>query len=482
MKKTIYIIFCIIIIISCVSILFIFRSIPKQQIWKDYILLLVPTTINSEKIIDILETSKITDYIYKNSENYVIQSMYSAIQYDQSNHDYESLFYDSSYSYDIYYIPNRYTNLVTSIVKKNDQIDFILDTNVSYPLLPLCFSVFIFVILFILSKKKFFYTQITLPFCFYVFCFPSYYSLISFVIIGFAVFIWQKIHQRKDEILILFKRTPFLVLLCFAFIVQISNNPFQSLFLLVTYVFSFCSYILSSLLLSIKKQKDSFEPSLIISAKFINTFDKKAKLSFIPIACVFLLSLIFQVFLPNNISSSNLLVPSPVDYTENHDFSVNSYSECLTTQTESTNIVYLPNLINYLNKCWQVLTYPYKSLNKENIESTVLPEEKIVIYDYIEKSGKLVENENTVYCFNNQFINDSLELLNQSNKIFIENLFINQDFFCSVIYKKIGKTNSTSTKIILFLLISFILSLLMSLYAIINTRKNKEQDFYVTCK
>lgn len=485
MKQTIKLIFFLFLCVSCIYVLIEFRAVPKQQVWKDFIVLIVPLEVKNSTVIDLLNEESIENYLYIHSDKFEIQSMYAPVYNNEQQNNYDGLFYDSSYSYKLFYIPEKYVKNVVSIINKNKHLGLFVETNMSYPIIPLLFLIIFFVFLLCFSKDKFFYIQLLSPFILFVYCFPSYFSMFSGICVIFSVYIWQKIHRRKYEISVLLKKSPFVFLILLSFASIILNEPMQGMFFLVTFILSFSLFAFSDVIKTIKDspKKEVFEPVLIINAKFINPFDRKTRLTFIPITFLLCISLILQFFLPANISSSKLLIPTPVDYTKEHDFSLNSYEDCLNKQIKVSDTVCLPNLIDYIENCWRVLTYPYNSINKKVDYQHVFPNDKIIINDYYEEDNKLKLQENIVYLFDNQFITDSLNLIKQTNKPLIENLLLEQDSFCSIIYKKIGKNNSTSTKIILFLLISFLLSLLISLNVVLRkyTGKDKKQDFYVTC-
>ena len=394
-----------IVFLLSILVIFCFRSVPKGQLWKDYIVLYADKDSDNSKVIDALEKTGIKNAVTLSnqylpaslSENSVEISM---LRLNYKNPDFSyltkrnSFFFDKSEQYRLYYIPVEYKqNLDACIHILNSQkITCGTDADSSYPYI-------VIVIILILSGALFYFTKNRIPFIcgitvpvIYLLCNPFYPVALSSCLIILCLFFTANLWRRKD-LLQKVKNNKFIMVMGpVSFLSAFSASLFSGFIFILTALGTVSALLICYYVEDFFRNQKSFVPVYIRSAKRLSLFAGKAFISMTAV-CASALLLIAVLFLTSSdtfqAKVSKLLLPS-ASSSKNED---------------------LPQLEEYYRWMWNVKTYPYRSINKADAS-----EDKIVFPDFSEnpKTG-LIEIKDVVMNYDTDFkksVFDDIENLN----------------------------------------------------------------------
>ena len=371
-------------------LLVVFRTVPSKKLWDNYTVLYVPVSTQDEQVINALEAAGIKEYIcLKNQRVPVLLSAFSPevtmlkLSTGSSTEDYlfsrENFFYDSNGNYKLFYIPSEYKKNLNDCIhfleKKNIKTG--IDIAFSYPwLLPVLILVY-FVILFIFARKKMLFLFLNIFSLVYIFSSPFYASCISVILFQTALFIISNIWGRKDAKKQLLKTIALILMVFVSLLSAFSSSIKSGLFYLISLTGTasiLCIYD------SMKKRRESkmnFVPVYIKPAKMISSFGGNGKI-ILPVSLgITALALLYFGLSFTNVTpgfSQKIKLPGAVGIAKAGN----------NNSTEDK----LPSLEDYYKWKWNIVSRPFKSLNRNYAEDSYL-----VFPSYISENGKIKESD-----------------------------------------------------------------------------------------
>jgi len=457
MKKYIKILAAVIFLLS-IFIIFITRSVPKGQLWKDYIVLYVDNNVDNISIEQALEACGIKNtvslsnqYLPLNlSENSIEVSMLR-INYKNPDFSYlsrrKAFFFDKSQQFRLYYVPIEYKDQLDSCIHllSSKKINCGKDTDSVYPYIIIFIILILSAILFYFTKnKRPFICGIFIPLL-YLLCNPFYPVALSSCLFILCIYFLANLWRRKN------------------IVQKIRENPFILLLLFVSFISAFSASLLSGFIFILMaagttaalficlytedffRNKKSFIPVYIRSAKRISLFAGKAFVSMtaVNISALVLIAVLF-------ITSSNI-------------FQI-KISKLLLPSSSSSESELLPQFEDYYRWTWNVKTYPYKSINQAG-----KADDKVLFPSYSEnKDTGIIELNYKEMLYNSDFKKNVYNDIDKLNFNSLEKVMKSEgESFIA------GYSSTSNNKINLFgIIMSFIcLLLLLFIYFSIIIRK-----------
>lgn len=441
----------VIITVSVLALLVVFRNIPAGQLWEGYTVLYVPSDTNLQTVNGVLEEYGIKEYACLENQKLPIKLKvdspeYSLLRINASNKENQYLysrnnyFYDSTKAYKIYYIPNIYKNDLNFSLRafKADGIKAGIDSSISYPyILPLIVLV-LAVILIILSKKKllFFFLSV-LPVVF-VASNPFYAAAIAVILLFLCLIVISNICDRKGFMKTLKKHYYIPVLLGIGAACCFSSAVMTGVFYIVLLLAELCILLISRNIKTKKynKNPDGFHPVFIKSAKKISVYGGKQKI-LLPLLTVSVLG-VFACF---------ALSQSPAAGSNKNA------KILLPGTTNDDQCAELPVLKDYCKWTWNVKAAPYKALNKENYN------DGYVCYPDFEQNEDGIKQVDKYLYFDDNFCHEAVLAIDDLGYESIENILKKQK---SDLNFNFTSSNCYTTSI--FSIILMFISLIMLLF------------------
>lgn len=442
LKKFLCLVFSLFVFLS----LYKYKTVPSGKLWENYTVLYIPAQTEDSVVTSVFYEFGIEEFVSLNNQrvpillknNSVEKSMYKINSYNLTD-DYlqlrQNYFYDSSKQYRLYYIPNQYKDVLSDCLKKieSNGINAGIDSNFSYPwLLPLI-SIILTLCLTFLSKNKIIYLFGSIFPVVYVFCNPFYACAVSSLLLLLILFMISNIWKREGCFTRLFKLKKFYFLSLLTIFLSISNSFVSFLFILLTVLGS------ASLLLIIKmtqtdiELKETYRYLYIRNARLTSLFAGKIKLV-CGITCICIV-LIFGYFILNLSDSFS-----------------GHFASVLLPGKSSISSKELPSLDDYCKWDWNIVTYPYKSLNKKNDDNTV-------VFPHYVKDNDKIKVIDQVYKYDDVFKNDVIQSIDNLDFYSIEQVLKSQ--IDDSVY---GYTASSSYNVSVFSIIMIIITLCMLLF------------------
>ena len=385
--------FALLICLVCVVCLFLFRQVPKGQLWKGYSVLYVPVETSDQVVVNVLNELEIKNYICLSNQFLPLKvdlhsPEYSMLKLNIQKDDFSYIydrngyFFDKNGDYRIYYIPFEYSQNFSTLVKNLSEwnIPANIDSKTQYPVfLPVLFTI-LCVILCCFSKNKILFgSSVIFPILF-VFANPFYQIVLARCLLLIILFIISNIWNRKGSInrlLSCFYLYPILGI----YLISSVGTSVGVVFLSVLEMFSILSvYVIFYDIVS-WKNRESFTFVKIKPARLVSIFADKQFLIFssilVSMLCIF--GCLFFI-------SSN---SSKISKSENEVL-----LPCLVSESENQSN--LPMLEDYYKWVWNVQTFPYRSLN-ENQQETVVEFSRFV------QSENGIVQKNEVMFFDDEY-------------------------------------------------------------------------------
>ena len=455
-EKSVY--SCFFAIAVTVFFLIFFHKVPVHHLWNGYETLAVSVELDENSVLNVLKNCGCESVVSLSLQNKTTGSPYSPVQKSNEFIDYnaktKSFFFDKTDKYQIYYIPQKYSSAVDRayrILIKNYNLPVYLDSQVKFPWTTplLCVLFAIFLTFFSKYKINFFITAI-FPVIF-TFSQPFFAPSGAVCLLLFGFFAIQNIRRRNGFLSVMkksFFTTAFFMLpVFFTFAVSFLSG--------ILLFFSICSsFALEKLWFCLEeKHKDKllFKSSLILPAKYItlaNHFNLR-----IMAGCIFMTGFFLAQFslssrfLPSS-SAKDLLIPAPARY-------------------NNSSIV---SLSDYVELTWYTFTYPYRSLNSKI--KRVEEGDTVVIPRFEKKSDGIVQTEEVVFRFDNDFRQNILKEIDSKGDNSMEKLLKKQGNFSSAAYSSSG-TNSGTLHDLLILILEFLVTPAVLVYLLINSSKRQ---------
>ena len=369
-------------VIAAFVLLLVFRTVPSKKLWDNYTVLYVPVSTGDDLVINALEAAQINDFIcLKNQRVPVLLSPFSPevtmlkLNTNSTSEDYlfsrENFFYDSTGNYKLFYIPSEYKKNLNDCIhfleKRNIKTG--IDVNFSYPwILPLLIMVY-FVILFIFAKNKLLFFCLNIFPAIFIFCNPFYAACTSVILIQTSLFIISNIWGRKNAKKQLIKTIAIILLLFVSLLSAFSSSIRSGLFYLIANAGTLSMLFIYDLLKNRRESKMNFVPVYIKPAKMISGFGGNGKI-ILPVSLgITAVTLVYFALSFTNITPG---------------FSQKIQLPGLSNSSEDK----LPSLEDYYKWNWNIVSRPFKSLNKNYSDDSY-----VVYPSFTNENNKITEND-----------------------------------------------------------------------------------------
>ena len=417
--------FAVAVLLSCLFALFYFRTVPAvQKIWNGYKVLYVENSVEEELVLAYLADNACGEVISARSQRIPLSSklMYPQ-QSDGDSYLEERLAYftDKQKEFNLFYIHEQYGAQLESAVKKlvkERRCRAGFDSKQNFPFIMAIVAAIVFLFLSVVAERKRYFI---LPAIFPVLlCLsqPFYTVAAASCLLQFALFLTNRLWERKNDVLQALKSFYIIVLTITALVIFAGQSVLCGLLSICVLAAGLASILLVRSIARSKAQRGSFSYTLIFSAEQIPVAHKKNMrwllLLLLPLLLLFLCFL-FPIdidFLPGE-SKMDIAVPTPVAYTDEE--------------------LFLPVMEDYFVWAWFTLTYPYRSLYDE-IPQSVQEGDKVSIKSYRENGNLIEEFVNTVYTYNDDFKKQLAAYIADVEYPAIEKLLEKQDWNMRVTY------------------------------------------------
>ena len=369
-------------VVAAFVVLIVFRTVPTKKLWDNYTVLYVPVSTGDDIVINALESAQINDFIcLKNQRVPVLLSPFSPeftmlkLNTGSASEDYlysrENYFYDSTGNYKLFYIPSEYKKNLNDCIhfleKRNIKTG--IDVDFSYPwILPVLILVY-FVILFIFGKNKLLFLLLNVFPVLFIFCSPFYAACTSVILIQTSLFIVSNIWGRKNAKKQLLKTIAIILLVFVSVVSAFSSSIRTGLFYLITMLGTVSMLYIYDLLKLKRESKMNFVPVYIKPAKMISGFGGNGKI-ILPVSLgITAITLIYFALSFTNVTPG---------------FSQKIQLPGLSSSGEEK----LPCLEDYYKWNWNIVSRPFKSLNKN------YSDDSYVIYpSFTNENDKITESD-----------------------------------------------------------------------------------------
>lgn len=441
---------CLAFSILTVILLYNFRTVPSGRLWENYSVLYIPDTVEDSSVVQAFNECQIEEFVsyenqrvpllFKNESveksMFMLNSTGGEFKYLSERLNY---FFDSSKQYRLYYVPNTYKDNLTSCVKLLEDRGNVagIDSNFSYPwVLPLLTIVLALVLLFFAKNKILFVISSVIPVMF-VFCNPFYSCTISAFLILIIFLMFTNIWRREGYLKKIFKSQLFYIFAVCSLILSLSNGFISFVFLILAFCSSLALLFICMLLQDDIERKEQFKYVYIRNARLTSFFTGRIKtvclILFISTACIFAYFIL-------NLSDS---------------FS-GHFARVLLPGESSISSKDLPNLNDYCEWDWNVVTYPYKSLNVKNNSD-------VVTYPHFVKENGTIKKIDQVFKYDDIFKNEVINSIDNLDFYSIEQVLKSQGQD-----SVFGYTASSSYNVSVFSIIMMIVTLGMLLFIYIS--------------
>ena len=424
------------------STFFLMHSLRLQetvQLWQKYNIVYVSNVYPEEELIDLLHENGAEGIISRENSLFSVKNhmLPTLAPYNDDGFTSESMrsffFHDESDNYFLFYVPEKSLEEATHILS-TEKIPFGIDASAEYPVLCviLCFAAFIAIM--IINRVDFIKALCLIPLVSVSYAVPFYSVSAATCCFLFSFCIIDLYEMRTGAVKVLL-RTLSLYVLCITGFCAAALSGLKAFLLCLAGIAS--SVILLYLRILIRKEKladSSFKPKMIITAPWIRTdtrYNLKSLLTILVFCITFLLLSLLSGIITTGIKTQDLLLPSPSEYTEHDGFTASAYDELAGNHESQRN----PDLTDFLNEKWYAETAAYRKVNAPY--KTVTGGEKITLPSFREVDGTIIENDETLFSFDDRYISSASEEFAEREGI--EKLLVSQDGFFSTDYASTGK-------------------------------------------
>ncbi len=444
-----------------VACIFAGRSVSISQIWKGYRVLYVPESASEELVLAVLSESGCDGVISLSSQQIPLSSQFFTALVGPSSYLQDRLGYfrDGDGDYRLFYIPDSYekeSSVAVNRLIREQHLNAGLDAKENYPFMVPLVCLFLYIALFVLSLKKFYFALSAFFPLLLAFSQPFYPVACGCCFFLFALFLVNRVWGRKGAIRAVFKNLYVSFLLIFSFVLFLLQSFHCFALALLAAAASMSAVFFLRELRIIKDRNSSFTYSLIFMARQIPIlYPKTARylLCLLVPLFAFLLLFIFSAKFSSSISSSGIRMPTPVQ--------LSAIDPSVQEREYPMDSVVLPNAEDYFKWAWDIISYPYVNLNNFSTtsHSAVQEGDKIVLPRYEESSKGIKRKDELVMTYNNSFRRDMEKALDSMNYPAVEKVLVEQDKDVLVMYSAV--TQRSGKKGDFFNLFSIIFSLMV---------------------
>ena len=435
LKKILLVLFS----LSMIFVFFLFRSIPVTQFWKDYRILYVFTENLSENdILTILEKNGCDSVVSYGKQKVPLLSPIAPVQI-QDNSSYllrrNEFFMDKNHKALVFYVPENYASGLERTIRELSAFqgtDAGTDGKSSFPWRPPLISFAFFLFLFYFSEKRNLFFLGSISFIVLSFTRPLYALSAATSLFIFGFFLFHRLWGRKNFVktnlnspyIMIFWLSPILVL--------IFSSPILSIFYVLA-LFSSASLVYLYRICEKKKNASfAFNPVFIRSAKMLPILGRNG-FRFL-LVLLGAIAAIFAVFSisgnVSNFAASTSLpsLPSPVARSQEELVSIKDFAAW----------------------SFDALTFPFKKIGSENLDSNSYPQEGevVAITDYIEETNpdgtsRIVPVRTPAYTFDSEFRENIYKSVEKMDSSSLEKMLLRQGKNACFGYAKSGGTSTT---------------------------------------
>ncbi|MCR5217347.1 hypothetical protein [Treponema sp.] len=396
--------------------LFIFRVVPGGKLWNNYSVLYVEASIPENTVLSILEESGCSQIISLSNQLPPFISTVTPVL-PASFNDYLNkrlnYFYDRDGDYKLYYVKKsqkKYLESAVEVINNKLTSKTGIDTRGNYPVMVPLACLFAFILLLIFSDNKILFALSSFIFLLLSAAVPFYPTACGVLILMSVFFICQRLWKRKGSLIKMLHSFRLKLLSLTALAVILFNSLTSALLGILAISASISSVFLYGQFMLWKDSKASFDYLPIFSAGQISLFTRKS-LKKILLAPAFIL--ILMVFFITDTSfatvkSNDVLeLPSPV-------------------KNSSQISADLPQTQDYYDWSWKMLSFPYKNLNKDDLEAAPHMGDSVSIPSYEKSSEGIIQWDRKVLTYDDEFIDSMDNQVKDSGLNIIENILIDQ--------------------------------------------------------
>ena len=445
MKKKIFNALLFIVLILCIFVLTFFRSSGSSGLWKTHVVLITPVSVSGELVLKSLSAVNITGVVSYSSAFLDLYPSFFPITSYFSKEDSSLFFTDKSKNYSLYYIPREFESAIQT-AKRNSQFsfDFFLDTEQSIPPVSLLSSLVIGIFLLIISKNRTIFLSLAFPAVIFSACFPELSLIPPIICLLYIAYYIQQKYGRHD-ILISFRSHTFVLLLSLLTIISLVFTPLHILiFVLVLLFTSFSCFLLVHNFTVVINSKKRFVPLLIFSSLYKKKEGKLSPLIFVPASVSLVLCIVFMLFYSNfSEGKGSAVLPSPAKASKDRLFSYQSYENCLEKSQD------IPSLSHFVSDCWNSSVFPYKRVTDDLFELPIPLQSTAGITRYVKDGTSIKSYYETLFTFDNTFIDSILMGIDYSNSDTIQQVLLGQNTFSPIEYKPVASGTGSKKRLIL---------------------------------
>ena len=446
-------------------------NIPISKMWKGYTVLYADVNIAENTVLSVLKKAGCEKVITLSSqEKNEIKSIVKVRFLDDTVSNYseriKDYFFDEQKKYQLYYVSDKDKASLEIAVKTLQTLgDCGLDVSFSYPLYVPIICLLFFVFLLMSAENK-------LPFTLFA-IFPLIFSLVvpnsingaASCLLLYGCFVLQLLYPRQNAV---FKGSHNAYIFISLFFPIAICAYVSSKNLLLCALTSLCVVMTAFMILSFKGKSSfslprsfrvgraNFSPISIIPHSYSNNvITREAADCLFLCAGAILLQIVFSLFPQQHLSASSstnvISLPSPVE-------SVKEKEE-------------LPDLKDFLDWSWNVVTFQYKRLGSNDNGIVEVPFYKI-------ESTKAVKRVEKRFVYGDEFLAQMLSDFSILSEPRIETLLSEQGENCHFTYSSSsGGVESLGSMSLIILLITVCIPLGMALYYIYRRRKQYANSF-----
>ncbi|MCK9168974.1 MAG: hypothetical protein M0P01_01015 [Treponema sp.] len=451
--------------VASVIIIFLFRFIPSDSLWKGYRIMYVSTGCDSSRIENAMEKAGCKGVIDLASQHVPLPlradtpevSLASAAQ-DKNGYlsRRAAYFFDKEKKYQLYYIPDsevdKAENAVLLLQKKG--ISAGIHTQTGYPwLIPVVCLLFA-VLLDILAVNRVIFICFSVIPVFFSICEPSYSGASAVCLLLYALFLVQQVWNRKNALSFILTNITVLFFTASSLVIAIMTSlRYGLIFAAVVTGTAAVMYVLLQAGRK-KNKKYSFVPVMISVADATLFKTKKAKHGLA--ACAVFIILLTSILLFSA------------------DFSHPSTRMQLPSARAGGIVDSFPSLDDYVVWCWKAKTAPYRSLNSFEKTETEKPKDgdTVVFPQYAENKNGITESDVSLR-FDSLFRKDMLAQIDNLNFPAVEKLLKKQGKFFHAGYAV--SLSGGGTMYLVLMIISFFIPLFFFTNMLLDDRWSKNR-------
>ncbi len=417
------------VLIICLSLVFLVysRVVPVSKIWKGYTVLYADVAIAENTVLDILSKYGISGVISMREHGKALETMAPA-RFESENalsmdypEEVKKYFFDENKRFELYYIPDDFRGELSSALSSLLAFGTCgIDESFSYPfLVPVVCFLFFVCLLFSAESRLSFVLFSIFPLAFAI-CVPNSINGAASCLLLYGCFLLQKLYQKPNAIFPGFHNV-FLLLSIFApVLICFSVSPKNALLCAVAAIgLLSCAVMIlhfdgkspKGFARNFRVGSSSFSPISIISSPYEVVITREVADCLFLCAGAILLQIVFSLFPLGHFSSgmsvSGLALPSP---------------------TASQEEEYLPDLNDYLNWSWNLVTFQYRPLwASVNDSASTFKEGDVVEVPFYGMDGsKVVKRSSKQFVYGQQFLKEMLSSIKDEGQNRIELLLASQ--------------------------------------------------------